>query len=110
MEPSHSGKQRLARSVACSFLFFGSLAYADSRDTPINSGSELRDWCKAESEASLIGKGIRPANWTASFWSEGNTLIAKGQWRIDASEVNVECRVARGAQRRYASISCSGKS
>lgn len=110
MERSHSWKAWRSRSVACFLLFIGPMAFGDSRDTPINSASELRDWCKAESEASLIGKGIRPANWTASFWSEGNTLIAKGQWRIDASEVNVECRVARGAQRRYASISYSGKS
>jgi hypothetical protein len=29
-------------------------------DRVINSGSELRDWCKEESEATFIGKGLTP--------------------------------------------------
>ena len=78
-------------------------------DRPINTASELRDWCQSESEASLIGKGITPSNWSASFWEEGNVLIAKGSWRVGTDEVNVECRIARGAQTRFASIAFSGR-
>ncbi len=98
-----------AGSAAFAFILTGPVAIGNSRDTLINSASELRDWCKSESEASLIGKGITPSNWTASFWTEGNALVVKGQWRVDTSEVNVECRIARGAQARYASISFTGK-
>lgn len=94
------------------YLLLMSTALSNERsqdEKPINSASELRDWCKSESEASLIGKGITPSNWTASFWQEGNVLIAKGSWRVSADEVTVECRIARGAQTRFASITFSGR-
>jgi hypothetical protein len=101
------------RRLAClAYILFTSAAMSNERphdETPINSAGELRDWCKSESEASLIGKGITPSNWTASFWSEGNVLIAKGSWRVGTDDVTVECRIARGAQTRFASISFSGR-
>lgn len=50
-------------------------------DRVINSGSELRDWCKEESEATFIGKGLTPFNWSASYSDQGNVLMVKGQWR-----------------------------
>ena len=81
------------------------LALAHPADRPINSGSELRDWCKAESQATFIGKGQTPFNWSASYWDEGNVLMVKGSWRINESEVIVECRVARGAEARFATMS-----
>jgi hypothetical protein len=81
------------------------LALAHPDDRPINSGSELRDWCKTESQATLIGKGQTPFNWSASYWDEGNVLMVKGSWRINESEVIVECRVARGAEARFATMS-----
>lgn len=74
-------------------------------DRVINSGSELRDWCKDASEATLIGRGLTPFNWTASYWDQANTLMVKGQWRVDGSNLNVECSIARGAQARFASVS-----
>ena len=74
-------------------------------DKPINSGSELRDWCKAESEATFIGRGLTPSNWTASYSDQGNVLMVKGQWRINGGEVSVECRIARGAEARFATMS-----
>ena len=86
----------------------GAAAMAHYEDMPINTGIELRDWCEAVSEASFIGKGIRPSNWSATVGVEGNVLLVKGSWRIDSQEVTVECRVARGAQTRYASIVYSG--
>jgi hypothetical protein len=81
------------------------LALSHPEDRPINSGSELRDWCKAESQATFIGKGQTPFNWSASYWDEGNVLMVKGSSRINESEVIVECRVARGAEARFASMS-----
>jgi hypothetical protein len=74
-------------------------------DRVINSGSELRDWCKEASEATLIGRGLTPFNWTASYWDQVNTLMVKGQWRVEGSNLTVECSVARGAQARFASVS-----
>jgi hypothetical protein len=71
----------------------------------INSGTELRDWCKEESEAVLIGRGLTPFNWTASYWDQANTLMVKGQWRTDSANLTVECSVAKGAQARFASLS-----
>jgi hypothetical protein len=44
-------------------------------DMVINSGSELRDWCRDESEAALIGKGLTPSNWTASYWGQVTVLM-----------------------------------
>ncbi|MBK9132060.1 MAG: hypothetical protein IPM20_10570 [Gammaproteobacteria bacterium] len=75
---------------------------ADDEDVPINSGSELRDWCKAETEAHFVGTGETPYNWSASWWEEGATLIVKGSWRVRSAEVVVECRVPRHAMRKYA--------
>jgi hypothetical protein len=77
----------------------------DHDDIPINSGSELRDWCKSQSEAALVGRGMTPFNWSASYSDQGNALQVKGKWRVNGSDVSVECRVARGAQSRYASMS-----
>jgi hypothetical protein len=74
-------------------------------DRVINSGSELRDWCKEASEATLIGRGLTPFNWTASYWDEVNTLMVKGQWRVEDSNLTVECSIARGAQARFANVS-----
>jgi hypothetical protein len=77
----------------------------DHDDMPINSGSELRDWCKSQSEATLIGRGQTPFNWSASYSDQGNALQVKGKWRVNGTDVFVECSVARGAQSRYATIS-----
>jgi hypothetical protein len=84
------------------------LALSHPQDKPINSGSELRDWCKAESQATFIGRGQTPFNWSASFWDEGNVLMVKGSWRVNDSDVTVECRVARGAEARYATMTVQG--
>ena len=95
----------MKRLTALLLLVMMSPAFADHRDVPINSASELRDWCKSESEATFIGRGLKPYNWSASYSDEGNVLIATGEWLIDTSIVKVECRVARGARREFASMS-----
>ena len=88
-------------------LLVSSSAMAGHHDEAvINSGSELRDWCKEESEATLIGRGLTPFNWTASYWDNVNTLMVKGEWRTSGTNsVVVECSVARGAQARFATLS-----
>lgn len=94
------------RSAVVSLLVFASAAMAGHQeDRVINSGSELRDWCRDASESTLIGRGLTPFNWTASYWDQVNTLMVKGQWRIEGSNFTVECSIARGAQARFASVS-----
>jgi hypothetical protein len=92
--------------TALALWLAASSAMAGHRDDMIiNSGSELRDWCKDESEATLIGRGLSPFNWTASYWDQVNTLMVKGQWRTEGANLTVECSVARGAQARFATVS-----
>jgi hypothetical protein len=93
-----------ATSVA---LSLSSAAWAaHPPDRPINTASELRDWCQEASQAALIGKGLSPSNWTASYSDAGNILSVKGQWRIsDGSAVAVECHTARGDAARSATMS-----
>jgi len=92
-------------SLGLAFLGAAASAMAHRDDTPINSATELRDWCKEESEAALIGRGMTPSNWTARYWDQVNTLMVKGQWRVDGADYTVDCSVARGAQSRFASMS-----
>jgi hypothetical protein len=87
------------------WLLAGTAIAGSQDDRVINSGSELRDWCKDASEATLVGRGLRPFNWTASYWDQVNTLMVKGQWRVEGSNLTVECSIARGAQARFASVS-----
>jgi hypothetical protein len=94
------------RSAAVFLSLIASTAFAEHQDDRIiNSGSELRDWCKEASEATLIGRGLTPFNWTASYWDQVNTLMVKGQWRVEGSNLIIECSIQRGAQARFASVS-----
>jgi hypothetical protein len=101
-----TGKIRMNRLAVIILSIFASTVIAGQQDDRvINSGSELRDWCKEASEATLIGRGLTPFNWTASYWDQVNTLMVKGQWRVEGSNLTVECSIARGAQARFASVS-----
>lgn len=94
------------RILALSVLSFSSAAgAAHPADRPINTASELRDWCKEASESALIAKGLSPFNWTASYSDSGSILTVKGQWRVEGSAVGVECHTARGDPARSASMS-----
>jgi len=86
------------------FLYSSSIGAANAGDHPINSASELRDWCKEASEQALIAKGLSPFNWTASYSDSGSILTVKGQWRVDSSAVGVECHTARGDAARSATM------
>ncbi len=85
-------------------LFATSAIAGRHEDVIIHSATELRDWCKEESEATLIGRGLTPFNWTASYWDQVDTLRVKGQWRTDSVNMVVECSVARGAEARFATV------
>jgi len=93
-------------TIVLSLVSFAAAAHQE--DVPITTASELRAWCEMESHALFIGKGITPYNWSASFWEKGNVLFVKGSWRVGNKEAVIDCRIARGAQTRYAAISVNG--
>jgi hypothetical protein len=90
--------------LVASLVFMAVMGTADAYDEtePINDAFELQEWCKSETEAYYIGKGITPYNWSADWWEEGNTLHVKGRWLIGHDYVVAECRVSKGARRKYA--------
>jgi hypothetical protein len=99
-------QRAIAAAAITAALSLSSAAWAaHPPDRPINTASELRDWCKDASEAALIAKGLSPSNWTASYSDSGNILSVKGQWRVEASAVAVECHTARGDAARSATMS-----
>ncbi len=77
-------------------------AYAHDKEITIDNSSELLEWCKAESVAHFVGIGVIPYNWTADWWEEGNILKVKGSWLVGSDYVDVNCRVAKGARKKYA--------
>jgi hypothetical protein len=92
----------LVRFAGLLLLGCVSAAAAHDEDVPIQLASELRDWCRMESEARLVGEGKTPYNWTASYIEEANAFRVDGAWRVDGTPVRVACRSPRGAARRYA--------
>lgn len=66
--------------------------------------SELVGWCRQEAEAHFTGRGIPTYQWTASYHDRGNQLIVDGKLRAEGEDVAVQCRVARGARERYATV------
>lgn len=90
-------------AISLGFLLIGmQVGAVEEMDEPINDAAELRDWCKAESEAEFVAKDVTPYNWSASRWQDGNILLVKGYWRIESDDVMVECRIVKGARRKYA--------
>ena len=85
-------------------LSLGMPASAHDEDRLLNLGSDLLHWCRAESEALLVGAGHRPSNWTGRHADKGNTLTASGKWRVDGADVAVDCRVPRGARAEFALV------
>lgn len=93
-------------TIVLSLVAFAAAAHQE--DVPITTAGELRAWCEMESHALFIGQGITPYNWSASYWDEGNVLFVEGSWRVGNKEAVIECRIARGAQTRYAAMSIDG--
>jgi prepilin-type processing-associated H-X9-DG protein len=73
-------------------------------DIVLHTGSDLLEWCQRESQLQLIGEGHTPANWRARHYERVNTLFVDGAWRVDGTEIIVECRVGRGARDDFATI------
>ncbi len=76
-------------------------------DREIHQASELVPWCRQEAEARYTARGETTYQWSASYSDRGNTLSVEGRLRVEGRDVKVECRIARGARERYASISVS---
>lgn len=93
--------------VLLAALGAGTIHAHESDELPVLSGSELLDWCRQESEARFVGEGRRATNWTARHLERGNELQVVGHWRVDGERHRVDCRIARGAQRRYAHLEIS---
>lgn len=92
-----------------SFLIIASAApfavVAHDHDAlPIHTGSELVEWCKAESEAEFVAQSKTAYNWVARHVERGNVLVVEGEWRVDGDRMAVECRIAKGARREFASV------
>jgi hypothetical protein len=46
---------------------------------------------KSESKASLIGKGVTPFNWTASFWTKAVLIVGANPERNAAGDFAEAC-------------------
>lgn len=97
-------RKRFPLMLAAGLAAFAAQAHRHVDEVVIASGTDLRDWCRDESEAHLIGQGKTPVNWTARHHEKANTLIVEGQWRVDGENMTVECRAARGARAEFASM------
>lgn len=83
----------------------GAPAFAhEDPDAPINTGTELQDWCRAESAAEFVARNKQAYNWTARHLERGNTLVVEGSWRVEGVRREVTCQVAKGAQREHATL------
>jgi hypothetical protein len=91
--------------ITLAILLLPGAAMANREGPIFNSATELRDWCREESEAAFIAKGVTPYNWAASYSDQGNVFLVKGKWHINSSFVTVECSVQKGAGPRSASMS-----
>jgi hypothetical protein len=76
----------------------------DTREREIHQASALVPWCRQEAEARYTARGETTYQWSASYSDKGNTLSVEGRLRVQGRDVKVECRIARGARERYATI------
>ena len=82
----------------------GDPAHEHDHDPVIQRASELVPWCRSEAEAHYVGRGETTYQWTSSYHDRGNVLHVEGKLRVEGADVTVQCRIARGARRHYASI------
>lgn len=73
-------------------------------DRTVHAAGDLVGWCRSEAEARYAARGMSTYQWTASHVERGNTLHVEGRLRAEGQDIEVRCRIARGAQLRYASI------
>ena len=82
----------------------GGISAHDELQLPLATGADLLEWCKLESEAAFVARGVTAYNWTARHVERGNMLEVRGSWRVDGQRHAVECRVPRGARREHATL------
>jgi len=76
----------------------------DHHDREVHQASELVPWCRQEAEARYIGRGETTHQWSARHSDRGNMLSVEGRLRVEGRDVQVKCRIARGAREQYATI------
>lgn len=70
----------------------------------IDLASALVPWCRSEAEARYVALGMTPYQWRARYHDKGNALFVDGRLRVDGDDIDVRCRIARGAREEYAVI------
>lgn len=65
--------------------------------------------CREEAEAHFAGQGLPTYQWTASHKSRGNLLLVDGTLRVDGEDMEVACRLSRGARLRYMTLEISAR-
>lgn len=73
-------------------------------DVVVYEASELVDYCRVEAEAYFVGQGYAIYQWAASHKSNGNTLLVNGRLHVGHEDVEVKCRVPRGARLTYMTL------
>jgi hypothetical protein len=94
----------MQRMYICILSLFALGAFAHEHERVIAQASDLEPWCKSETEARYIAKGITPYQWTASYHDDGNALYVDGKVRVHEDDVAVHCRIARGAREEYGTV------
>lgn len=95
--------------LVCSILF-SSFVFAGDDGIPINNTSELQMWCKEKAAEYFYSKDSTPFNWSASEWIKGNVLNVKGSWSVNSSKQIVNCRILKGAAKKYVIIKMPSQS
>lgn len=66
-------------------------SYTQISHAGLGPSATARDWCKEKTLQYLTKRGYIPYNWVATTYIEDDNYVTKGEWSIDADEINVEC-------------------
>ena len=58
----------------------GGISAHDELQLPLATGADLLEWCKLESEAAFVARGVTAYNWTARHVERGNMLGLICNW------------------------------
>ena len=76
-------------------------------DIVLYEASDLVGYCRSEAEAYYVGKGYVTYQWAASHKSRGNVLYVSGRLRVERDDVEVACRLPKGARLTYMTVEVS---
>ena len=79
-------------------------AQAYLQERVIASAFELSGWCEQEARRRYTARSVTPYQWTSSYYDRSDVLYVDGRIRVHGETIVVSCRIARGAQERYAAI------